>query len=128
MHVFSTELNLPMEEAITRLAGALAEEGLRIVSDINIQSFVTAALHERFRPYRILGVCAPGLAKSLIGVEAAIGVLLPCNIVLQEYEGRIRVDFADPAAVLGLANRSAVDDLARQVRGILERVCARFRS
>ena len=127
MYVFNAELNLPMEEAIARVTGALTEAGFGIVSDINIQAIMTAALHEQFRPYRILGACAPGLAKSLIGVDAAIGALLPCNIVLQEYEARTQVSFADPVAVLGLAKQPAVDDLAFQVRDILGRVCMRLR-
>lgn len=128
MYIFNAEVNLPMGEAIARVTGALAEEGLGVISDINIQALITTALHERFRPYRILGICAPGLAKSLIGLEAEIGVLLPCNIVLQECEGRTQVSFADPVAVLSLANQPAVDDLARQVRDILELVCVKLRN
>ncbi len=127
MYVFNAELNLPMDEAIARVTAALTETGFGIVSDIDIQTMIAATLHEQFRPYRIFGVCAPGLAKSLIGVDAAIGALLPCNIVLQECGARTQVSFADPVAVLGLAKQPAVDDLAFQVRDILERVCVRLR-
>ncbi len=126
MYAFTIELNLPVDETILQLTGALAEEGLGIVSDINVQSIMMAKLKEAFRPYRILGACAPGLAKSLIGVDAAIGALLPCNIVVQESDGCTRLDFMDPVAVLGLANRQEISDLARQVLEILERVRARL--
>jgi uncharacterized protein (DUF302 family) len=122
MYVMSIELNLPMEEAVARLSEAISEEGLGFVSDINVQSILTTSFKETFRPYRILGACAPGLAKSLIGIDAAIGALLPCNIVVQEHEGRTRIDFMDPVAVLGLAGRRSIDDLARQWKGVLERV------
>jgi uncharacterized protein (DUF302 family) len=126
MYVINLELNLPMEEALSRLTRALSEEGLGFVSDINIQAMMMASFGEPFRPYRILGACAPGLAKSLIGVDAAIGALLPCNIVVQEREGRTRIDIMDPVAVLGLAGQRAIDDLARQWRSVLERVRARL--
>ena len=128
MHTLNTELNLPINEVIARLIGALAEEGLGVVSDINVQSIMRSKLHEEFRPYRILSVCAPGLAKSLIGVEADIGILLPCNIVIQECDGRTQVGFMDPVTVLGLANQPAINDIAHQVRDILERVLARLQS
>ena len=128
VYVFSTELNLPMGEAIARVTGALAEEGLWTVSDINIQAIITMTLHEQFRPYRILGTCAPGLAKSLIGIDASVGALLPCNIVLQERDGRTQVSFMDPVTVLGVIKQPAIDDLARQVRGILEQVKMRLQS
>jgi uncharacterized protein (DUF302 family) len=115
-----------MEEAISRLSSALTEEGLGFVSDTNIQAIMTASFKAPFRPYRILGACAPGLAKSLIGVDAAIGALLPCNIVVQERDGRTQIDFMDPVAVLGLAGQRAIDDLAYQWRSVLERVRARL--
>ncbi len=126
MYLLKTELNLPMSEAITRLARALTEEGLGIVSDIDIQSIVTSKLHEEFRPYRILGACAPGLAKSLIGVDADIGSLLPCNIVVQEHAGRSQISLMDPSAVLGLLQRPAINDIALQVRNAMERVISRL--
>jgi uncharacterized protein (DUF302 family) len=120
------ELNLPMEETVARLSEAISEEGLGFVSDINVQAIMIASFKEPFRPYRILGACAPGLAKSLIGVDAAIGALLPCNIVLQEREGRTQIDFLDPVVVLGLAGQRTIDDLAYQWKSVLERVRARL--
>jgi uncharacterized protein (DUF302 family) len=128
MYVFSTELNLPMEDVITKLHIVLAEEGLGVVSDINIQGVIRGSLEDRFQPYRIVGACAPGLAKSLIGVDPDIGALLPCNIVVQELDGRTKVSFMDPIEVLGLANKLAINDIARQVRNILERVATRLQN
>ncbi len=127
MYAFSTELNLPIEDAISRLHEALSEEGLGLVSDINIQGIIKNSLEDEFQPYRILGVCPPGLAKSLISVDPAIGTLLPCNIVVQELHGRTQISFMDPVIVLGLANKNVINDIARQVRDSLERVWARLR-
>jgi uncharacterized protein (DUF302 family) len=126
MYAFNTELNLPIEDVISRLMEALSEEGLGIVSDINIQGIIQGNLQGAFQPYRILGVCAPGLAKSLISADHAIGALLPCNIVVQELRGRTQVSFMDPVIVLGLANNNIINDVARQVRESLEQVWARI--
>jgi uncharacterized protein (DUF302 family) len=126
MYAFNTELNLPIDDVISKLHEALLEVGLGIVSDINIQRIIKSSLEENFHPYRILGVCAPGLAKSLISVDQAIGALLPCNIVVQELHGRTRVSFMDPVIVLGLANQNVINDIARQVRESLEQVWARL--
>lgn len=126
MYAFNTELNLSIEDVISRLRDALSEEGLGIVSDINIQGIIQSNLQDAFRPYRILGVCAPGLAKSLIKADPAIGTLLPCNIVVQELHGRTQVSFMDPVIVLGLANQNIINDVARQVRESLEQVWARL--
>jgi uncharacterized protein (DUF302 family) len=127
-YTFSTELNLPIDEVIERISYALIEEGLGLVSDINIQSIMTSKFQEEFRPYRILGACAPGLAKSLIGLDLTIGALLPCNIVVQEIAGRTKVSFMDPVAVLGMANQSGINDIARQVHKSLEKVQKRIQN
>jgi uncharacterized protein (DUF302 family) len=126
MYVNKLELNLPIDEAMFRLSNVLYEEGLSVVSDINIQRIMMDSFKESFRPYRILGVCAPGLARLLIGVDSAIGVLLPCNIVVQECGGRTQIDFVDPAAVLSLAGQPAIDDLACQWSRVLEQVRVRL--
>lgn len=126
MYAFNTELNLPMKDVISRLSKALSEQGLGIVSDINIQGIIQSSLQEAFQPYRILGVCAPGLAKSLIRADPAIGALLPCNIVVQELHGRTQVSFMDPVIVLGLSDQNIINDIARQVRESLEQVWAQL--
>ena len=126
MYAFNTELNLSIEDVISRLREALSEEGLGIVSDINIQGIIQSNLQESFQPYRILGVCAPGLAKSLITADPAIGTLLPCNIVVQELHGRTQVNFMDPVIVLGLADQNRINDVARQVRESLENAWAKL--
>jgi uncharacterized protein (DUF302 family) len=49
--------------------------------------------------------------------------LLPCNVVVREEEnGKIWVGFMDPDAVLKLVDKPGVQELAREVRGRLERV------
>jgi uncharacterized protein (DUF302 family) len=126
MYAFSVDMDVPVAEAVMRLTSALAEEKLGIVSDVNVQGVMKAKLNEEFRPYRILGACAPGLAKSIIGADADSGALLPCNIVVQERDGRTRVSFMDPVPVLGLAGNPAIDDIARQARAMLERVRGRL--
>lgn len=125
-YAFNVQLDLPVEQAIGRLTAALAEEGLGVVSDVNVQAIFAAKFDEPFRPYRILGACAAGLAKSIIAADPESGALLPCNVVMQDNEGGTLVSFMDPTAVLGLARNPAIDDIATQTRAILGRVANRL--
>lgn len=42
---------------------------------------------EEFRNHRILGACNPAFAHKALLAEDKIGVLLPCNVTVQEHVG-----------------------------------------
>ncbi len=50
-------------------------------------------------------------------------MLLPCNVVVREEADKsITVGFMDPIAVLKLTDNPAITEIAKDVRGRLERV------
>ena len=111
------------EEAIERVTEELSREGFGVLTTIDVQATLKAKLDKDMRPYRILGACNPVLAHQAIGAVPDIGLLLPCNVLVREEEnGQVRVDFMDPASVLGLVDDERVVPLAGQVREKLENV------
>jgi len=129
MYTFGVTLDLPFDAAAEKTIAALAAEKLGIVSDINVAAILKAKLGEDIGAYRILGACAPGLAKRVIEAVPTAGALLPCSVVVRSLgEGRTAVDFMDPVTVLGLAQSPATDAVAAEARAILERVCAALRA
>ena len=125
MYTFGVTLDLPFDAAAEKTIAALAAEKLGIVSDVNVAAILKAKLGEDIGAYRILGACAPGLAKRVIEAVPSAGALLPCSVVVRSLgEGRTAVDFMDPVTVLGLAQSPATDAVAAEARAILERVCA----
>ncbi len=122
---FGKMVELGFEEAIERVTEELAKEGFGILTVIDVQATLKAKLDEDMRPYRILGACNPVLAHQAVTAVPEIGLLLPCNVLVREDEdGRTRVSFMDPGAVLGLVNDPRVDPLAAQVKQKLETVMA----
>jgi uncharacterized protein (DUF302 family) len=129
MYTFGVTLDLPFDAAAEKTIAALAAEKLGIVSDVNVAAILKAKLGEDIGAYRILGACAPGLAKRVIEAVPTAGALLPCSVVVRSLgEGRTAVDFMDPVTVLGLAQSPAADAVAAEARAILERVCAALRA
>ena len=67
----------------------------------------------------------PPLAHRAIEADPDLGLLLPCNVVVcEETDRTITVAFMDPEAVLQLVDKPEVHALGKEVRALLQRVCA----
>jgi uncharacterized protein (DUF302 family) len=121
---FATTLPLDHASAVARTREALAAEGFGVLTEIDVRATLAAKLGVEFRPYVILGACNPGFAHRALEAEREIGLLLPCNVVVQEgaAAGTSEVSVLDPVAALSLAGNDAVAPLAEEVRTRLRRV------
>lgn len=118
---FSVTVSGEFDEVVDRTKKALAAEGFGVLTEIDVAATMKDKLGVDREPYRILGACNPPMAHQAIEADPAIGVLLPCNVVVRtEGEGRVLVDFMDPEAVLELVGKPGIDKVAGEVRTRLE--------
>lgn len=118
---FGATVALPYDAAVARVRDALAAEGFGVLTEIDVAATLKKKLDVTRRPYVILGACNPPLAHCALELEADIGLLLPCNVIVYATEtpGRSVVAALDPEAALQLAGRADIAPLAAEVKARL---------
>lgn len=119
---FSVNLHADFDAVVERTRVELAEHGFGILTEIDVQATLKEKLGADMDRYLILGACNPPFAHKAITTDPAMGVLMPCNVVVREHEDGVLVDFMDPAVVLDLVKVEGVRDIADDVRTRLEMV------
>jgi uncharacterized protein (DUF302 family) len=127
-YAFETRLALPYAAAIEKVSAALKDEGFGVLTHIDVKSTFKQKLDVEFRKYAILGACNPTLAHRSLSQEPAIGLLLPCNVIVYEEESggepHTVVSIVDPVAMLEVANSPALTPIAQEAQARLRRVAA----
>lgn len=122
---FGVDVALSYEDADARVRELLAGEGFGVLTEIDVSATLRDKLHVEFPRYEILGACNPPLAHRALTAAPSVGLLLPCNVVVEEREGGgARVSFMDPVAVLDMVGNPALRPVAAEVRERLQRVAA----
>ncbi len=122
---FGTVVATSFDDTIANVTAALKSEGFGVLTDIDVAATMKTKLDKDMPAYRILGACNPPLAHRAITAEPEIGLLLPCNVVVRALEnGKTRVSFMDPEAVLQLVDQPGIEVLAADVKSRLLRVMA----
>lgn len=123
IYAFGVELHGPFNEALAQVQAAIQAEGLGVVSDVDVQAIMRNKLQEEIPPCRMLGACAPRLAKRVMEAEPEAAALLPCTVIVREVRPDLTgVTFMDPEAVLGLTENPAVVQVGQDARAVIEAV------
>lgn len=112
---------LTFDRAIEIVKSSLKEQGFGVLCEIDVSATMREKLGAQFRPYRILGACNPQLAHQALAAEPQLGLLLPCNLVVQELDGKTIVSAIDANAMLGVTG-AQLQHLAAEVNARLARV------
>jgi uncharacterized protein (DUF302 family) len=122
-YYFTKQLSLDFDAAVERVTEQLKAEGFGILTEIDVQATLKKKLDADFRPYKILGACNPPFAYKALQAEDKIGLMLPCNVIVQETpDGAIEVSAIDPIASMQAVDNPSLGDVAVQVQAKLRAV------
>ena len=120
------QLRVGYDEALAAIPDALKAEGFGVLTEIDVKATMKAKLGVDFRRYKILGACNPPLAHRALSSELAVGIMLPCNVVVYEGDdGKAVVNVIDPMQTFAVAE-PGLKPIADEVRDRLARALERL--
>ena len=123
VYYFTKILEMPFEAAVQRTTEELKKEGFGVLTDIDVKATLKKKLDTNFRNYRILGACNPPFAYKALLSEDKIGLMLPCNVIVQEMgEGKTEVSAVDPISSMLAVENQDLMGIATEVQGKLKRI------
>jgi uncharacterized protein (DUF302 family) len=121
-------LNADHADAVVRVTAALKDQGFGVLTSIDLKAAFKEKIGTDFRPYTILGACNPPLAHRALSAEPLVGLMLPCNVTVEDAPGGGSiVRFINPDAMLGvgsLGKHPAIGEVAKDAKARLELVAA----
>jgi uncharacterized protein (DUF302 family) len=125
MYHFSKKLSVTFDEAIPLVKTALQQEGLGVLTEIDVQAAFQKKLDRDFRRYLILGACHPHVAYDMLQIDDKAGVMYPCNVVVQEHaDGLVEVSAVDPLMMFLMVHSPQAKEIALKASAMMQRVIA----
>ncbi len=116
---FSKTVSLPYEQAIEKITEELKKEGFGVLTEIDVKETLKKKLNVDFKKYKILGACNPPIAHKALQFEEELGLLLPCNVIVYEKEGKSVVSVFNPMIMTQLLEGKEMETIAEEVKGKL---------
>ncbi len=119
---FRKEIDLPFDKAVEAVTEELKKQGFGILTRIDVKEKFKEKLGIDFKNYVILGACSPPQAHKAILAEEDIGLMLPCNVLVYEKEGKTILSIIKPSAGMGMIDNEALRQIAKEVEARLKQV------
>lgn len=107
---------MPFEEVLNKVIQNLTQQGFTVIHMLDLRDIFQNRPGVELRNYKILGVYNPGLAYRAITLAPHIGIMLPCNVVIQESEnGEVDISAINPLETIAPDQQTpALEDIAQE--------------
>jgi len=123
-------LKTTYEQSLEQVIDELKKEGFGVLTRIDVHNAFKEKLDVDFRKYSILGACNPALAHKALSNRPDAGLMLPCNVIVEENEDGTLVRIIDPAAMMkagGFADDPVLQEVGGEAEKRLKRVAEALR-
>ncbi len=123
-YYFTKKVSWDFETTIEKVVEKLKENGFGVLTEIDIQKTLKKKINVDFYKYRILGACHPQSAHKALLEEDKVGLMLPCNLIVQQKsdDSPVEVSAVDPMASMQAIQNQNLGNVAAEVQSILKSV------
>ncbi|MBN1925262.1 MAG: DUF302 domain-containing protein [Prolixibacteraceae bacterium] len=108
--------DISFEKAEEAVREKLKEQGFGVITEIDVKATLKEKIDKDFRPYKILGACNPHFAFKALLEEDKMGVMLPCNVCIQQKnKSEIEVFTINPLEAMKGIGSADLDIMASEV-------------
>ena len=119
---YTKELSLAFNETVKKVTEELIKAGFGIITQIDLKAKFKEKLGIDFKKYLILGACHPAKAHQAILAEENIGLMLPCNVIVYEKEGKTVISIIKPTKAMEMIKNEELKKIASEVEAKLKHV------
>jgi uncharacterized protein (DUF302 family) len=117
---------LGYDAAVEKAKALLKDEGFGVLCEIDVAAAMREKIGKEMEPYRIIGACNPPLAYTALSHHPQLGLLLPCNVVVQRRDETTIVSAVDAKALMNVVGTASLEPIAEEVNARLGRVLDRI--
>jgi uncharacterized protein (DUF302 family) len=122
-YYYSKIISGKFDDVVAKVTDELKKEGFGVLTQIDVSQTLKNKLNVDFRPYKILGACNPPFAYKALQTEDKIGVMLPCNVIVQDRgNGAVDVAAIEPVTSMQAVKNPALEQIAAEIQEKLHRV------
>lgn len=126
MYGYKQEVRMSYEDALEKVRAELQKEEFGVLTEIDVKATLKKKLDVDVDKYIILGACNPPMAHKALETEQDIGLMLPCNVIVYEKEGKTYVASIRPSVAMAMIDNPELKEIATGIEERLKNVIDRI--
>lgn len=104
-----------VSDIVSELPEHLKKIGFGVLGSLDFQKILTEKGENFEKPYQLLEVCNPKLAKQVLELNPDLGLLLPCTIAVYKKKDGNYISLAKPSALLEMASEDSLKFMGEEI-------------
>lgn len=121
---FSKILDGSFENVVQRTREVLKDNGFGIITEIDVKQTMKEKLSLEYPKFVILGACNPQLAHQALEIDPAIGLFMPCNVMVRQLAEKVEVSAVDPGTMVTAVGNDKLTPVTNKAQEVLKRTIA----